>query len=540
MRKINTLFTAFGLLAAVSVTGVAIWKATSTPLPQQTQKFPDTKFGNFLAAQHAIYINDFESAVTFSQLLDQTDSEYPVVQNTKLLSDFLSGRMPQSAKLLKSEKSMPSQLIYDAYLIQNNNWKELHNRHKSDESALAAPLRIWSAIANDWRTNTFKFIDTLPTNASWKAFVRGQIYAELGDTDNAAKHFADVTTDFMNINDYMYLMSFYKHHNLHAKADNLHAEFTKRPGGMFMANFDNIPDWSVYSGYKNALAFSLIQNVSHTQIMMYSDLAMLLLRFAQITAPELAQTHNIIDYYLGQYFYNNIGDYKYHFEKINTDSPFYLFATLRMAEKDDKTELLQDALDKHPLFVPAANELIARYIKQGNKRAALRVIKRALNEKSLDEAGRAFFIKSRAHIHFVFGDLKAAQTDIRTASNILMVDAEILSLQSKIWAAQNRELDNAYNYAMTLVRQNPTDIMAWDTLGCVVAVREGVDAALELIEHVGEVSQTCSSLFEQLGDLYVIKGEKDKAIDAYMRAIELSDDGLTVVPYVERKIRKLK
>ena len=113
-------------------------------------------------------------------------------------------------------------------------------------------------------------------------------------------------------------------------------------------------------------------------------------------------------------------------------------------------------------------------------------------------------------------------------------------MQAKIWAEQNRELDNAYDYAMTLVRQNPTDILAWDTLGCVVAAREGVDAALEVMERVSDVSESCSALFEHLGDMYVIKGDIDKANDAYKRAIDLSDDGLVVVPLIERKIRKLK
>ncbi|MBQ2017148.1 MAG: tetratricopeptide repeat protein, partial [Alphaproteobacteria bacterium] len=90
------------------------------------------------------------------------------------------------------------------------------------------------------------------------------------------------------------------------------------------------------------------------------------------------------------------------------------------------------------------------------------------------------------------------------------------------------------------VRQNPTDIMAWDTLGYVVSVREGVDAALELLERVGEISETCSSLYVNLGDMYASKGDTEKALAAYKRAIDLSDDGLTVVPNIERKIRKLK
>ena len=93
---------------------------------------------------------------------------------------------------------------------------------------------------------------------------------------------------------------------------------------------------------------------------------------------------------------------------------------------------------------------------------------------------------------------------------------------------------------MMLVQQNPTDILAWDTLGVVVAQREGVDAALEVLERVGEVSETCSSLFEHLGDIYAITGDVDKAVESYMRAIDLSDDGLTVIPVIERKIRKIK
>lgn len=539
MRKIESLFITISLFTLIAITGGAIWNTTYTTKGQgEKYEFPTTKYGAFLAAQHAVYVNDFDTANKLTEVL--RDVQYPIVQNTVYISDFLSGRMPLDAHLLKNEKSMPARLIYDAYLIQNDNWKELHNRHKTDESALAAPLRIWSAIANDWRTDTFKFIEKLPTNASWKSFVRGQIYAELGDMDAAAKNFAAVSIDFMNINDYLYLMSFYTHHDMGDAATKLREEFTARPGGMFMLNYDNIPEWSVYAGLENQLAFSLVQNVSHTQIMMYSDLAMLLLRFAQITAPNFAENNNAIDYYLGNYFWNNRGDYRSYFDKINPNSPFYLFGMLRKAEKTGNIDELQDALRAHPLFVPAVNKLVGYHIQHGNKRAALRVINRALGDDNLDDAGRAFFTKGRAQIHFAFGDLEDAQDDLRNASDALFMDGEIVSLQAKIWAAQNRELDNAYDYAMMLVQQNPTDVLAWDTLGVVVAQREGVDAALEVLERVGEVSATCSALFEHLGDMYAIKGDTEKAKDAYMRAIDLSDDGLTVIPVIERKIRKIK
>lgn len=538
MRKIERIFITVSLFAIITVTGGAIWTHLFENNKVESYEFPETKYGAFLAAQHAIYVNDFDAATGFVSILN--NEQYPIVQNTVYLADFLGGRMPFDARLLKNEKSTPAQLIYDAYLIQNDNWKELHNRHKNDESALVAPLRIWSAIANDWRTNTFKFIDKLPTNASWKSFVRGQIYAELGDIDTATENFLAVSPDFMNINDYMYLMSFYTHHDMPENAEQLKADFTARPGGMFMADFDNVPDWSVYSGYKNQLAFSLVQNVSHTSIMMHSDLTMLLLRFAEITAPEFAASNNAVDYYLGNYFFYNQGDFEHHFNKINKDSPFRLFGVLRIAEKTKNMQPLQEALESYPLFVPGVNTLIGHHIQHGNKRAALRIVRRALNDNNLDEVGRAFFLKNRAQIHYAFGNMNAAQDDIKDAAETLIIDGEIMSLQAKIWAAQNRELDNAYDYAMTLVQQNPTDILAWDTLGYVVAAREGVDAALEVMERVGDVAETCSVLFEHLGDMYAEKGEFDKANNAYKRAIDLSDDGLTVVPNIQRKIRKIK
>ena len=538
MRKIETLFITISLFSVLVVTGVTTWNKTSKSTNHITYQFPATQFGTFLAAQHAIYVNDFDTAQELANELH--DTEYNVVNNTKMLSEFLGGHMPQDVKLLREEKTLPARFIYEAWLTQNNDWKEMHNRHKNDTSALIAPFRIWSAIANDWRTNTFKFIDNLSVNESWREFVRGQIYAELGDFDKAAKHFNLVSPDFMNINDYLYLMSFYTNHNMADKAGELKSKYTSRASGMFLKDFDKIPDWSIYSGYKNALAFSLLQNVSHTQILMYSDIAMMMLRFAEITAPDLANNIDAINYYLGQFFYTNTGKYQQHFDKISKDSPFYPFVALRNSEKTGNFIELEQSLHEYPLFVPAINKLAGHYIKTGNKRAALRIVNNAIENKNIDDAGRAFFAKTRAQIHYSFGDYDAAQSDIKLASNNLKIDTEIVSLQAKIWAAQNREIENAYEYAMTLVAKNPSDIMAWDTLGVVIAVREGADAALEVLERVGEISQSHSPLYLHLGDIYVSIGDYDKARESYMRAIDLSDDGLIVVPEIERKIRKLK
>lgn len=538
MRKTETLFIGAALIAVIIVTGGAIWYACHRNYATQSYQYPTSQFGAFLAAQHAIYVNDFDSASKFASQL--TDTDYSTVQTTKFLSDFLSGRMPDQVFILEEEKTAAPRLIYDAYLVQNDKWDELYKRHKKDESALAAPLRIWASVATDRTKDALKFIKTLPTNASWQNFISGQIYAETGDIDQAAESFADVGIDFLNINDYLYLMSFYRAHDMTENAEKLHDEFTSRPGGMFMLEFENIPDWSVYSGLKNELAFSLVQTVSHTQIMMYSDLSILLLRFAELTGPNFGNDSDAVNYYLGQFFYNNTGDYAQYFGQISSDSPFYSFAALRMAEKNNDIDAVRDVVKNNPLFVPAVNKLIAYNIQHGNRRAALRTVNMALDDENLNELGRAFFLKSRAHIYYMFGDYDDAQSDLHDASSVLPLDGEILALQAKIWAARGRNIEDAYDYAMTLIRQDPTDIMAWDTLGVVITVREGAAPALDVIVRVADVAASCSSLFEHLGDLYVAIGDDKLARDAYLRAIDLSDDGLVIVPELQKKLRKLK
>ena len=534
MKKTESLFVGFGLLFAIIAVCVCIAKSQQNP---DFSHVATTKYGAFLAAQHAIYINDFDAAAQFGALLDGEDGA--TAKNVKMMSDFLSGHLPDGSADLAKDTGTPARLIYDAHLVEQGAWEKLYARHKNDSSALVAPLRMWASVGINHRTEAIKFVESLPTNESWKAFVRGQIYAETGNVDRAKGEFSKVRVEFMNINDYLYIMSFYNHNNLTELAAALRDEFTSKPGGLFMSDYDNIPDWSNFSGTKNALAFSLIQNVSHTQVMMYSDLAILLLRFAQIITPADGD-RNAINYYIGQYFFNNNGDYKPYFSKIDSTSPFYLFATLRDAEKSGDMKKLRRVLRAHPLFVPAMNKLVTYYIARGDKSAALRILRRAMDNESLSDASHAFLLKSRAQVYFAFDDFNKAQSDIHAASDVLVLDPEILALQAKIWATQGREIDTAYEYAMTLVKRNPSDVFAWDVLGRVVAAREGDDAALELIERVGEIANDCSSLFENLGDLYARGGDYERARDAYMRAIDLSDDGLVVVPKIQKKIRKIK
>ena len=149
MKKIGSLFVKIALVVAIVTAGVVVWNGVSH---NSEKKFvvPQTKYGAFLAAQHAVYVNDFDTATKFGDALDADDAV--VVQNIKMMSAFLSGKMPENVSELKKENGTPARLIYDVYLINNDKWDEMYSRHKNDKSALAAPLRIWSSFAINHKT----------------------------------------------------------------------------------------------------------------------------------------------------------------------------------------------------------------------------------------------------------------------------------------------------------------------------------------------------------------------------------------------------
>ena len=319
----------------------------------------------------------------------------------------------------------------------------------------------------------------------------------------------------------------------------LKEDFLAGLGGMYMVEYSDIPEWENYSGYKNNLVFSIIQTISHTQIMLYTDLSLMFLRFAQAISD--GTNSDAINYYLGQYHFYNYGDFETFFNKINKQHPLYLSSRLSLYEKNNDFSAINKITRKNPLFLPAVQISVKENIRFGNKRAALSILNRALKQKNLSDEGARFFLKQRAYVYSMFGDFDRAQHDLHKIKEIdLKITPDLMFLQAKIWTAQNKNLDDAYEYAMNLIKNNTSDVYAWDLVSRIVAKRESIDNALEIMESIGETGVNLSLVFDTLGDLYAQKGEKERALRAYYQALDLSDDCLVVVPFVEKKIRKLK
>lgn len=496
----------------------------------------NTDMGLFLASQHAIYVNDFEGA---SKMVDAIKDENKTVSQIKNMSDFFSGKMPSDVTSLKNSKDYVEHLIYDTWLIQNNEWKNLYARHSNDTTLLLASLRIFAGVKTGKTKDVLKFVESLKVDENWKAFLRGQIAVLNDDIDTATKEFAKVHPDFMNVNDYLYLMSFYKHNEMLEDMDILRGDFLSKVGGMYVLDYADVPDWANYAGYANNIAFSIIQNVSHMQVVLRTDLSLPLLNMAKIISNP--KDMDALNYYMGQYYFYNSGDYTTAFNAISKSSPLYLFGQLRIVEKSEDIKAIKKIVRKNPLFVPGVQMIVQHDIQTGNKSGALRVINRALKQKNLSVEGQIYFLTQRVYINIVFNNAKKAQKDLTTIKIIAdKMSAEIMLLQARVWAMQNQKLDEAYQYAMTLVKINTSDILAWDLLAQVVAKRENIENAIEILERVEETTPAPSVVHEHLGDFYREQGDKEMAKKEYLHALDLSDDCLIVVPSVKEKLRRLK
>ncbi|MDR1826132.1 MAG: hypothetical protein LBQ49_00385 [Rickettsiales bacterium] len=547
-----SLWFVFGFL----IGAVSVWIGVG-PLGVEKAKEPDlsmvspldsaSKFGDWLAVQHAVYIDDFGRAAKFLDNL--SDVKIGIVANTRDLVMFLDGASLSDTDGLKKGGGAVSayRVIWAANQGKAGNWKDVFKEYKNEKSLIAAPFRIWATVGagggagvRDRIDRAVQFIDSVPSaNNSWKNFAKATVYAATKNPKTARKYFQKVSDTFMNIGDYHLVMSFYKKHGFDKDRDELYKSWVSTPGGMYMANADINADWEFYDTPAKMLGAMLVQYVSHDGGVTVSDAGLLNLRAAML----LGAVPDSVNYYTGGYFFAAGSDnYKKYWESLYDNPVYGPFINMKIVEKAGAGRKyvrgVNQILGKSPLFLPAIAALFKKNMQSGREFDAIRMLSRALKTPELPTAGRAYFLRLRAQAFYMAARFDNAEADLAAAAAIAPMDAGIMAMQARVWAAKKESLDEAYRYAISLIRAFPANVEYWSVLSMVVLAKEGVDPALEILERVGRVSEECSELFMNLGDLRLRKGLKPEAAKAYRKAIFLSDDGLIIKSAAERKLRK--
>jgi tetratricopeptide (TPR) repeat protein len=530
------------LLAGFAVGALGVFCTANLPLTTNRESRTtncESRFGDWLAAQHAVFADDFEAAMDFLEGLSGDKNESVSAMRAMVL--FLDTADIKDVQSLKKINIFAFRLINSAVMARDGKWAAVRGIFKNERSQMFSPFRIWSAVGDGKFKDALAFIDKNPRAApAWRDFSRGAVYAATKNPKTARKYFARVPVSFMNLGDYHLAMSFYKQHGFEKDAAALRKKWTDGPGGMFMANLDLKENWGAYDSFQKMLSAGLVQNVSHGGEQGFTDSGLLMLRIAAM----IGGGSDALDYYTGGYFYSvGSGNYRKYWDKLKANPVYAPFVEMKEAEKNGsarKSErMMNKILRKHPLFVPVIQKLWRKNMQNGRENDNLRILDRALAGGAPD-AGRAYLMKMRAQTLYVSGDYAGAEADLIAAAKLAPMDAGVMGLSARVWAAEKKNLDEAYRYAISLVKAFPGNVENWDILAMVVLAKEGSGPAREILERVGRVAEECSELFLHLGDLRAKDGENLGAARAYEKAIALSDDGLVIKGDVERKLKRLR
>ena len=526
------------LVSGILAGALAAYLIQPQPKPGRKVYEFESDFGFWLAAQHAAHINDFGRVAKF---LSRIEGDAPAeVRAVRALAMFFdSGDVSEVEFLIRDGASGALSVINAAVLARDGKWREMSRVIGGDTAAFWTPLRIWALVGSGQRQQALRFIDSVPrATDAWKNFQKGAVNAATRNPRTARNNFQAVPVSFLNLSDYHLVLSFYNHFGFKDEAAELSREWLANPGAMYMANIPFEPDWSRYDTHQKMIAAGMIQKVSHGGQATHNDAGLLGLRIASMLGGDPVA----LDYYLGLHFFRVNSDlYKRYWNRV-LDNPIYgPFVRMKIAEKAGNKVAISREISKLlrdvPLFLPAMQVMWRIEMAAGRDVEMLRVLNRALSQAEDFDMGQAFLLRLRAHTFYLFGELIAADDDLEKAADLAPLDAGIMGMRARVWARQGENLDEAYRYAISLIRAFPATVENWGILALVVQAKEGDEPALALLERVARIAETSSELFMILGDIRMSTGDTKGAIQAWERSLTLTDDGLVIESEVRRRIR---
>ncbi|MDR0319783.1 MAG: tetratricopeptide repeat protein [Rickettsiales bacterium] len=491
------------------------------------------EFGEFMAGLHAIQISDFAGMKRFSEAM--SDSNSKLVRETVMRAAFMSGGDLVGGHPGTGEATLVKLSIDFALAAKENRWKDAWKIVRAKDIFLLAPARIVAAVAAGQPEFAHKIADSNKAFPDLVNFYHGFAHAVQGQPKSAKKYFDLMSDDFLNLNDFLFIRAFYLHHKMDEAAAALTERFAANPRGSFIADIADLPDWSNYDTYQKQVRFGLVSVVAHNPFMVGTGWGLVALRTAEAVA--LGEADDALNYYLGMNFAGT-GHGDFFFDRISEASPFRPFV---MAQGGASARVLEKLVKKYPSFTPAVGRLALLRIADGDLRGALKTIDRALDHaKDASPSTTVYLLKIRAHINLLAGELFEAENDLNEASLLMPKDHGLIADKARVWAAQGRALDQAYDLMVSLIKENPGVSDYWDAIGVVLNARgEGAEAA-KIFERVQRIEPDVSSYAEHAGDAYSAIGEVRRAKDAYRRALDLKADGQINAREVRKKMNRLK
>lgn len=185
------------------------------------------------------------------------------------------------------------------------------------------------------------------------------------------------------------------------------------------------------------------------------------------------------------------------------------------------------------------------YIQQDENQKAYEACKRGLNEIDLNKADEPER-NMASDMYGIIGDMSytnqnydEAFSAYEKAITIYPDNIQVLNNYAYYLSQQNTQLDHAAEMSLRTLKEEPTNATYLDTYAWILFLQKRYDEAKAYVDLTLQNSKNPDKvLLEHAGDIYLMAGDKEKAVSYWKQAIEAGGNKASL----ERKIktRKLK
>lgn len=232
--------------------------------------------------------------------------------------------------------------------------------------------------------------------------------------------------------------------------------------------------------------------------------------------------------------------------------PDNLSARLTLAQnkwEEKKWDEVVDLCDKGIQYTPEELTyyyfMALAYIQQDKDQKAYETCKRGLNEIDLNKADEPER-NMASDMYGIIGDMSytnqnydEAFSAYEKAITIYPDNIQVLNNYAYYLSQQNTQLDHAAEMSLRTLKEEPTNATYLDTYAWILFLQKRYDEAKAYIDLTLQNSKNPDKvLLEHAGDIYLMAGDKEKAVSYWKQAIEAGGNKASL----ERKIktRKLK
>lgn len=516
----------------------------------------DTITGNYLAARHAQYIKDWNSASAFLGKTTKLGSTDQDVLDSQFLLSIGAGHFDEANKFIQDDISISEDIqpLKETFIaidqIKKNDFPAaLETLKKLPDSGINLYVK---ALTSSWvyaemndMVGVEQSIKTLPPLENGApnpliSITQGFIYEYLGKFDIAQSFYKKASEEMMTLRSALSIAEFYERANDFGKAQEIYEQLASmKPlldgakNGLERINAKQSKKFDITS-IEDGISKSLFDLASFLFEQKGYESALIYSRISDYLSPNNGEALLMFGDIMT--VHGNYEEAIDHYSQIEPSSPNYTSAHIRLAEAlekgnyiEDAQNVLQSLLEIWPDNKTLLVHLGDTYRRSGDYDAAIFYYNQAIaniHEPNSEDWNTYY---ARALAHDEKGDWEATEADLKKALELSPDHPLVLNYLGYSWANRGMHLDQSLSMIEKALLLKPGNGYILDSFGWTLYKMGHYEQSIQVLEKALALIPHDSTLNDHLGDAYWQIGRNVEARYQWEKSIGLSKSDKHIV-----------